>query len=62
MHSPVWDYHPSFDTADVWSDWEYYSDDYYDEESAAAGRRRSLREVKASSLLKIKSGGDVCAT
>ncbi len=35
MHSPVWqEYDPSYDLTDVWSDWEYYSDDYYDEEPA----------------------------
>ena len=61
MHSPVWDYHPSFDTADVWSDWEYYSDDYYDEESIATRRKPSLHKVKASGPLKRKSGGDICA-
>ena len=34
MHSPVYqDYDPAFDTVEVWSDWEYYSDDYYDEDS-----------------------------
>ena len=34
MHSPVWqDYDPSFDTAEIWSDWEYYSDDYYDDDT-----------------------------
>ena len=34
IHSPVWQEHDASDeTAEVWSDWEYYSDDYYDEES-----------------------------
>lgn len=33
MHSPVWqDYDPAFETAEAWSDWDYYSDDYYDED------------------------------
>ena len=33
MHSPVWpDYDPSFEIADDFSDWDYYSDDYYDQE------------------------------
>lgn len=39
MHSPVWqDYDPTIETAEVWSDWDYYSDDFYDEESP---RKRS---------------------
>ena len=33
MHSPVWpDYDPSFEVADDFSDWDYYSDDYYDQD------------------------------
>ena len=40
MHSPVWqDYDPSFDTAEIWSDWEYYSDDYYDVDSPRKKRK-----------------------
>lgn len=40
MHSPVHpDYDPAFDTAEVWSDWEYYSDDYYDEDSPRKRRK-----------------------
>ena len=39
MHSPVWqDYDPAIETAEVWSDWDYYSDDFYDEDSP---RKRS---------------------
>lgn len=44
MHSPVWqDYDPTYETAEVWSDWDYYSDDYYDDESP-----RKRRKVKDS--------------
>ncbi len=40
MHSPVWqDYDPALDTAEVWSDWEYYSDDYYDGDSPRKRRK-----------------------
>lgn len=39
MHSPVWqDNHPSYEMAEGWSDWEYYSDDYYDQESPTRDR------------------------
>ncbi len=41
MQSPVWlSYDPSYGTASVPSDWEYYSDDYWDEESTTKGKRK----------------------
>ncbi|KAL9117236.1 MAG: hypothetical protein Q9187_006231 [Circinaria calcarea] len=40
MHSPVWqDNDPSYEMAEGWSDWEYYSDDYYDQESPTRDRQ-----------------------
>ncbi|KAL9613183.1 MAG: hypothetical protein Q9167_002260 [Letrouitia subvulpina] len=41
MQSPVWINHdPAFDADDIWSDWEYYSDDYYDEQTLKRKRRK----------------------
>ena len=48
MHSPVWhDNHPSYEMAEVWSDWEFYSDDYYDQESLTKGKLLSEDSDKA---------------
>ena len=48
MHSPVWqDNHPSYDMVEIWSDWEYYSDDYYDQESQPNGKKPSEDSDKA---------------
>lgn len=41
MQSPVWlNDDPSYETASLPSDWEYYSDDYWDEESAKKRKRK----------------------
>ncbi|SLM34799.1 hypothetical protein LPUS_03749 [Lasallia pustulata] len=40
MHSPVWREHASDDTAEYWSDWAYYTDDYYDQGSPKRQRQR----------------------
>ena len=40
MHSPVWQDHPSHDTTEYWSDWDYYSDDYYDQGTPPKKRQR----------------------
>ena len=40
MHSPVWREHPADDTAEYWSDWTYYTDDYYDQASPKRRRQR----------------------
>ena len=48
MQSPVWlNDDPSYETASVPSDWEYYSDDYWDEESAKKRKRKgdALEEI-----------------
>lgn len=47
MYSPVWQDNPSYEMAEVWSDWEYYSDDYYDQESPTKGKRLSEDSNKA---------------
>ena len=57
MHSPVYqDYDPSFDTAEVWSDWEYYSDDYYDLDSPKKRRKFRDAENTATGRSEIGSG------
>lgn len=48
MQSPVWlNDDPSYETASVPSDWEYYSDDYWDEELAKKRKRKgdALEEI-----------------
>lgn len=40
MHSPVCNYDPSYETASVPSDWEFYSDDYWDEELTEKKKRK----------------------
>lgn len=44
MHSPVWQEHPADDTAEYWSDWDYYSDDYYDQGAPKRKRQRVAGE------------------
>ncbi|KAI9852700.1 MAG: hypothetical protein M1838_005895 [Thelocarpon superellum] len=39
VHSPVWLNDPTFEMAEYWSDWDYYSDDYYDIESTPRRRK-----------------------
>lgn len=42
MHSPVLiNYDPALETSDLWSDWEYYSDDFYDSDEPKLKRRRT---------------------
>ena len=54
MHSPVWqDYHPSFDTAEIWSDWEYYSDDYYDVDVDTPRRKRKPSNLEVGTTGEI---------
>ncbi len=53
MQSPVWlSYDPSYGTASVPSDWEYYSDDYWDEQSTTKGKR------KGDAMKKTAARGD----
>ena len=40
MHSPVCNDDPSYETASIPSDWEFYSDDYWDEESTKKRKRK----------------------
>ena len=57
MHSPVWQEHPSYDTADYWSDWEYYSDDdYYDQASPKRKRQRIAGEGITEAKDKVIEG------
>ena len=57
MHSPVWpDYDPTFDTAEVWSDWDYYSDDYYDEGSPRKKRKVNDAENNTAEQDDVGSG------
>lgn len=44
MHSPVWQEHPADDTAEYWSDWDYYSDDYYDQGASKRKRQKVAGE------------------
>lgn len=53
MQSPVWlSYDPSYETASIPSDWEYYSDDYWDEESTTKRRK------KGDAMEETAAGGD----
>ena len=53
MQSPVWlSYDPSYETASIPSDWEYYSDDYWDEESTTKRKR------KGGAIEETAAGGD----
>ena len=60
MHSPVWQEHPSDDTAEYWSDWDYYSDDYYDQGSPKRKRQRivgeGVTETKAKDVKSTQAG------
>lgn len=41
MHSPVLvNYDPTFESTDVWTDWDDYSDDFFDDESLRSKRRK----------------------
>ena len=41
MHSPVWNAHDvTYDTADLWTEWEYYTDEFFDELGQWAGGRK----------------------
>lgn len=44
MHSPVWQEHPADDTAEYWSDWDYYSDDFYDQGASKMKRQKIAGE------------------
>ena len=48
MHSPVWHaYDVTHDTADIWTEWEYYTDEFFDELGQSA-RERKRRKTKHS--------------
>ena len=57
MQSPVWlSYDPSYETASVPSDWEFYSDDYWDEESTTKRKRKG--DAKEKTIARGDSTGN----
>lgn len=59
MHSPVWQEHPADDTAEYWSDWDYYSDDYYDQGALKRKRQRIAGESTTEAKGKNAEGPQV---
>lgn len=45
MHSPVPVDDPSLDTVEVYSDWDYYSDDYFDDDPTIMKRRKTMVDL-----------------
>lgn len=59
MHSPVWQEHPADDTAEYWSDWDYYSDDYYDQGAPKRKRQKVAGESTSEAKGEIAEGPQV---
>ncbi|KAK2754375.1 hypothetical protein FQN54_007019 [Arachnomyces sp. PD_36] len=50
VHSPVLYDHPSFDTYDCPSDWEYYSDDYFDDDPSIVRKNKDADDKSKRSI------------
>ena len=62
MHSPVWHaYNVTYDTAEVWTEWEYYTDEFFDElgQSNRERKRRKMQHLEDAPPAVVLQDGDI---
>ncbi|KAJ9310172.1 hypothetical protein C8Q69DRAFT_229158 [Paecilomyces variotii] len=58
QHSPIPVDDPALELVEIFSDWEYYSDDYYDDDASVVRKLRSTRASPYRSRTKSQGNGD----